>query len=156
MFQSFFLCVFCTQCLLEKDHLWDCSKVVLKTTFEQSQRWSYYRNFTVFCKLEISPFIRKRNSNPAFFWIRRTGFVEDTYLNKTYLPLFDMAFAFFNILNIFFPSSSVVKLAQQYDVCSSLEQLMEEYQDYQLAPAFELPTFKSANPDWTATGLTWP
>ena len=46
-FQSFFLCVFSTQCLLEGDHLWDCSKVVFKTTFEQSQRWSYYRNFTV-------------------------------------------------------------------------------------------------------------
>ena len=46
--QSFFLCVFCTRCLLEKVHHWDCSKVVLKTTFEQSQRWSYYRNFTVF------------------------------------------------------------------------------------------------------------
>ena len=45
--QSFFLCDFCTQCLLEGDHLWDCSKVVIKTTFEQSQRWSYYRNFTV-------------------------------------------------------------------------------------------------------------
>ena len=38
--QSFFLCVFCTQCLLERDHLWDCSKVVLKNTFEQTQRWS--------------------------------------------------------------------------------------------------------------------
>ena len=46
--QSFFLCVFCTQCHLETDHLWDCSKVILNTTFEQSQRWSYYRNFTVF------------------------------------------------------------------------------------------------------------
>ena len=47
-FQSFFLCVFCTQCLLERDHLWECSKVVLKTTFEHSQRWSFYRNFTVY------------------------------------------------------------------------------------------------------------
>ena len=45
--QSFILCVFCTQCFLERDHLWNCSKVVLKTTFEQSQKWSYYRNFTV-------------------------------------------------------------------------------------------------------------
>ena len=25
---------------LIRDHLWDCTKVVLKTTFEQSQRWS--------------------------------------------------------------------------------------------------------------------
>ena len=50
--QSFFLCVFCTQCLLERDHLWDCSKVVFKTTFEQSQWWSYYKNFTV-CNLYI-------------------------------------------------------------------------------------------------------
>ena len=49
-FQPFFLCVFCIQCLLERDHLWDCSKMVLKTTFEQSQRWSYYRNFTVLGK----------------------------------------------------------------------------------------------------------
>ena len=48
--QSFFLCVFCTQCFLERDHLWDCSKVVLKTTLKQSQRWSYYRNFTVYAK----------------------------------------------------------------------------------------------------------
>ena len=47
-FQSFFRCVFCTQCLLERDHLWDCSKVVLKTTFEQSKRWSYYRKYTLF------------------------------------------------------------------------------------------------------------
>ena len=47
-FQSFFLWVFCTQCLLERDHLWDCSKVVLKTSFEQSQRWASYRNFTVY------------------------------------------------------------------------------------------------------------
>ena len=34
--QSFFLCVFCTQCLLERYNFWDCSKVVLKTTFEKS------------------------------------------------------------------------------------------------------------------------
>ena len=54
MYQSFFLCVFCTQCLLERDHLWDCTKVVLKTTFEQSQRWSYYRNFTVIFFLNIT------------------------------------------------------------------------------------------------------
>ena len=33
---------------LIRDHLWDCPKVVLKTTFGQSQRWSWYRNFTVF------------------------------------------------------------------------------------------------------------
>ena len=26
-----------------KDHLWDCPKVVLKTTFGQSQRWSLIR-----------------------------------------------------------------------------------------------------------------
>ena len=32
---------------LIRDHLWDCPKVVFKTTFGQSQRWSYYRNFTV-------------------------------------------------------------------------------------------------------------
>ena len=25
---------------LIRDHLWDCPKVVFKTTFEQSQRWS--------------------------------------------------------------------------------------------------------------------
>ena len=48
--ESFFWCVFCTQCLLERDHLWDCSKVVFKTIFEQLQRWSYYRNFTVICQ----------------------------------------------------------------------------------------------------------
>ena len=53
-FQSFLLCVFCTQCLLKRDHLWDCSKVVIKTTFEQSQKWSYYRNFTVLLKLNPS------------------------------------------------------------------------------------------------------
>ena len=45
-FHSFFL-FSCTKCLLERDHLWDCSKVVLKTTFEQPQMWFYYRNFTV-------------------------------------------------------------------------------------------------------------
>ena len=28
---------------LYKDHLWDCPKVVLKTTFGQSQRWSQIR-----------------------------------------------------------------------------------------------------------------
>ena len=33
---------------LIRDHLWDCSKVVFKTTFGQSQRWSYYRNFSVY------------------------------------------------------------------------------------------------------------
>ena len=33
---------------LIRDHLWDCPKVVFKTTFGQSQRWSWYRNFTVF------------------------------------------------------------------------------------------------------------
>ena len=33
---------------LIRDHLWDCPKVVLKTTFGQPQRWSYYRNFTVY------------------------------------------------------------------------------------------------------------
>ena len=32
---------------LIRDHLWDCPKVVFKTTFGQSQRWSYYRNLTV-------------------------------------------------------------------------------------------------------------
>ena len=32
---------------LIRDHLWDCPKVVFKTTFEQSQRWSLNRNFTV-------------------------------------------------------------------------------------------------------------
>ena len=26
-----------------QDHLWDCPKVVLKTTFAQSQRWSLIR-----------------------------------------------------------------------------------------------------------------
>ena len=30
------------------DHLWNCPKVVFKTTFGQSQRWSYYRDFTVY------------------------------------------------------------------------------------------------------------
>ena len=33
---------------LIRDHLWDCPKVVFKTTFGQSQRWSYYRDFTVY------------------------------------------------------------------------------------------------------------
>ena len=28
---------------LYKDHLWNCPKVVLKTTFGQSQRWSLIR-----------------------------------------------------------------------------------------------------------------
>ena len=28
---------------LYQDHLWDCPKVVLKTTFGQSQRWSLIR-----------------------------------------------------------------------------------------------------------------
>ena len=28
---------------LYSDHLWDCPKVVLKTTFGQSQRWSLIR-----------------------------------------------------------------------------------------------------------------
>ena len=32
---------------LIRDHLWDCPKVVFQTTFGQSPRWSYYRNFTV-------------------------------------------------------------------------------------------------------------
>ena len=32
---------------LIRDHLWDSPKVVFKTTFGQSQRWSSYRNFTV-------------------------------------------------------------------------------------------------------------
>ena len=32
---------------LIRDHLWDCPKVVFKTTFGQSQRWSYHRHFTV-------------------------------------------------------------------------------------------------------------
>ena len=32
---------------LIRDHLWDCPKVVFKTTFGQFQRWSKYRNFTV-------------------------------------------------------------------------------------------------------------
>ena len=60
---SLSMCVFCTQCLLERDHLWDCSKVALKTTFEQPQRWSYYRNFTVLvsmacvCGLRINRFM---------------------------------------------------------------------------------------------------
>ena len=40
---------------LISDHLWDCPKVVLKTTFEQSQRWSYYRNFTVSYPNEVEP-----------------------------------------------------------------------------------------------------
>ena len=30
---------------LFRDHLWDCPKVIFKTTFGQSQRWSYYRGF---------------------------------------------------------------------------------------------------------------
>ena len=33
---------------LIRDHLWDCPKVVFKITFGQSQRWSYYWNFTVY------------------------------------------------------------------------------------------------------------
>ena len=33
---------------LNRDHRWDRPKVVLKTTFGQSQRWSYYRDFTVY------------------------------------------------------------------------------------------------------------
>ena len=35
---------------LIRDHLWDCPKVVFKTTFGQFQRWSLYRNFTVYRK----------------------------------------------------------------------------------------------------------
>ena len=38
---------------LIRDHLWDCPKVVFKTTFGQSQWWSYYRNFTVICQYVI-------------------------------------------------------------------------------------------------------
>ena len=33
---------------LIRGYLWDCPKVVFKTTFGQSQGWSQYRNFTVF------------------------------------------------------------------------------------------------------------
>ena len=29
---------------LYEDHLWDCPKVVLKTTFGQSQKWSLIRD----------------------------------------------------------------------------------------------------------------
>ena len=36
---------------LMKDLLWDCPKVVLKTTFGQSKRWSCYESFSVhYCK----------------------------------------------------------------------------------------------------------
>ena len=38
-------------------------------------------------------------------------------------------------------SLSVIELAQRFDVCRSPEALMEEYQDYQLSPASELPEF---------------
>ena len=46
-FKLFFSSFSKTSVHLIRDHLWDCPKVVFKTTFGQSQRWSYYRNFTV-------------------------------------------------------------------------------------------------------------
>ena len=46
-FKLFFSPFSTTSVHLIRDHLWDCPKVVFKTTFGQSQRWSYYRNFTV-------------------------------------------------------------------------------------------------------------
>ena len=46
-FKLFFSSFSTTSVHLIRDHLWDCPKVVLKTTFGQSQRWSYYRNFTM-------------------------------------------------------------------------------------------------------------
>ena len=46
-FKLFFSSFSTTSVHLIGDHLWDCPKVVFKTTFGQSQRWSYYRNFTV-------------------------------------------------------------------------------------------------------------
>ena len=46
-FKLFFSSFSTTGVHLIRDHLWDCPKVVFKTTFGQSQRWSYYRNFTV-------------------------------------------------------------------------------------------------------------
>ena len=33
-----------TEKFLSLDHLWDCPKVVLKTTFGQSQKWSLIRD----------------------------------------------------------------------------------------------------------------
>ena len=35
--------LYCTVKFLYYDHFWDCPKVVLKTTFGQSQRWSLIR-----------------------------------------------------------------------------------------------------------------
>ena len=38
-------------------------------------------------------------------------------------------------------SLSVIELTQRFGVCRSPEALMEDYQDYQLSPASELPEF---------------
>ena len=53
-FQLFFSSFSTPSVHLIRDHLWDCPKVVFKTTFGQSQRWSYYRNFTVFSEATLT------------------------------------------------------------------------------------------------------
>ena len=53
-FKLFFSSFSTTSIHLIRDHLWDCPKVVFKTTFGQSQRWSYYRNFTVYKTISYS------------------------------------------------------------------------------------------------------
>ena len=70
---------------------------------------------------------------------------ENYFLLIHLLPLFKS-----NLLS--YSTIPVVALAQRFDVCKSTEELMEEYQDYQLAPASELTSF---NPDVTRIDSYW-
>ena len=70
---------------------------------------------------------------------------EKNFFLSHLLPLFKS-----NLLS--YSTIPVVALAQRFDVCKSTEELMEEYQDYQLAPASELPSF---NPDVTRIDSFW-
>ena len=59
-----FFSIFSTPCVhLFRDSLCGCPKVVFKTTFGWSQRWSLYRNFTIFAKYYCLSTLREHRSD---------------------------------------------------------------------------------------------
>ena len=104
-----FFSSFCTPSgALIKDHFWDCPKVVFKTTFRQFQRWSKYRNFTVFM---IIQYIKSKCEEIQVIAVRLIWIYSEIPLLrppkiKTFYPLKNLFWNF----KLFFSSFSITSV----------------------------------------------